>query len=285
MTGYCKSSINSIKSSLAKPSQPISALLVAEPALKTTIATVLIPSSSLFPCPPQEEVIVRRETTPHPPPECKEKEEMTKVHKERRKRVTREFWKAAGVPQKEWEWFLEFVESVSQKGSSNYSQKQLMSSTWEGAYKQYTKTAKEEGQTVRCDRWMIKWMKILGVKRGRFDRYKCKKCWLGKKALVRREKGQPREGDNELITDYELHKHKITTQTQLYRAQKANIRPGMFFAVFDYCTVHETAEFKLKDLNFTAFFYNTEKGEIVHRYFNYWSTSCKDYNFTAQVIY
>jgi hypothetical protein len=228
-----------------------------------------------------------RETTPQPPPQCVEREETNKdkPYKERRQRVIRELGKTAEVPEKEWTWFTEFAERVSTKGSSNYSKTELMWSTWEGAYKHYKKTAQEEGQTVRSDRWMIKWMKILGLKRARFDRYKCEKCWKGKKALVRREKGKTKEGDEKIIEEYELHKERITTQTQLYRTQKANIKPGMFFAVFDYCTVHETAKFKLKDLNFTAYFYDAEKKEIIHRYFDYWSTSCKDYNFTAKVIY
>jgi hypothetical protein len=57
----------------------------------------------------------------------------------------------------------------------------------------------------------------------------------------------------------------------------------MLLAVFDYCTVHETAEFKLKDLKFMGY-WRDENGNIIHRFFDFWTELSKDYKFTAEVF-
>jgi hypothetical protein len=95
--------------------------------------------------------------------------------------------------------------------------------------------------------------------------------------------GSPTESDILKIPAYKNHVHLFQTQFGLYSEQLNSLPRDKVFLIFDYSTIHETAKFKLKDLNFTAYWKDKEK--LWHTYFDFWSTSKKDYNFTLQAFH
>jgi hypothetical protein len=64
---------------------------------------------------------------------------------------------------------------------------------------------------------------------------------------------------------------------------KKTIVDSLRFNYSSDCTVHETAEFKLKDLNFTGY-WRDKNGNIIHKFFDFWTELSQDYKFTAEVF-
>jgi hypothetical protein len=86
------------------------------------------------------------------------------------------------------------------------------------------------------------------------------------------------------FSEYREHVHLFKTQGALYSAQLSQLPTEKVLLVFDYSTIHETAIFKLKDLNFTAY-WRDSSGDIAHTFFDFWSESKKDYLFTVKAFY
>jgi len=93
----------------------------------------------------------------------------------------------------------------------------------------------------------------LGIKTGKFDRYRCPICFDGLIALSQQIRECATEDDRKLITKYHKHTKLFRQQFTLFSEQKECLPVNVLFLVYDYSTVHETAKFKLKDLNFTAY--------------------------------
>jgi hypothetical protein len=74
--------------------------------------------------------------------------------------------------------------------------------TWQDTYEDFRKKAIEKEMPVRCISWMKCWIKVLGVKRGKFDQYKCRVCYFGKLAEARVREGRPQPGGEKLIDMY-----------------------------------------------------------------------------------
>jgi hypothetical protein len=109
-----------------------------------------------------------------------------------RKRIVRKLYTSVGVPEREWAWFTEWLEGVSPKGTSNQPRRELLWATWQDTNEDFRKKATEKEMPVRCISWMKRWIKVLGVKRGKFDRYKCHVCYFGKLAEARVREGTTR---------------------------------------------------------------------------------------------
>lgn len=85
--------------------------------------------------------------------------------------------------------------------------------------------------------------------------------------------------DGKTIEKYQQHVSLYQAQYKLFSEHKLRLPPGVVLLVFDFSTVHDTSLFKLKDLNFTAYWRDSRK-ILHHRYYDHWSTEKKDYNYT-----
>lgn len=106
----------------------------------------------------------------------------------------------------------------------------------------------------------------------------------GLTALSNQIRGCGTGEESEKIEKYRTHVQLYKDQFQLYSAQINSLPLHKVLMIFDYSTIHETARFKLKDLNFTAY-WRDEKEELCHTYFDFWSKSKKDYNYTVKAFH
>jgi hypothetical protein len=179
-----------------------------------------------------------------------------------------------------WNWYIDWLWTVAPLGDSNNPNQMLTWNTWKGAHTAFQSAAASEGFKPKGYNWFKQWTKKQNVKLGKFDRYRCEQCCKG---LEAKSKKIPTQEDLTEIASYQSHVQLYKTQFELYSQQLQNLPPSKVFIVFDYSTVHETAKFKLKDLNFTAF-WTDEKGQH-HTYFDFWGTGKKDFNFTVKSFY
>lgn len=204
--------------------------------------------------------------------------------------------RCGNVSDAEWDWFIGWLWAVAPKGDSKDPQRRLSWITWRETHQAYSREAREKRFKPKSINTMKEWIKAQKVKKGKFDRYKKKKkktyadryrcsiCCAGLQALARQVRKCASEGDLEVIENYRAHVRLYRNQFRLYSSQIEQLPIGKIFLVFDYSTIHETATFKLKDLNFAAY-WRDENRDLCHTFFDFWSTSSKDYNFTVKAFF
>jgi hypothetical protein len=183
----------------------------------------------------------------------------------------------------EWEFFIDWLWTVAPEGDSNSPERLLIWITWAEAHLEYQKEAQLQGIEPRSLPWFIKYCKTQKVKKGKFDRYRCIICCQGLKAITNMTRNPSQENIATKQT-YLEHVDLYKTQFSLYSAQLNQLPKGKAFVIFDYSTIHETCQFKLKDLNFTTY-WRTDEGKLAHTFFDFWSESKKDYKFTIKAFY
>lgn len=178
-----------------------------------------------------------------------------------------------------WNWFIDWLWTVAPRGHSKDPQRRLVWTTWTDAYEAYKLAAAQDNQPIKSLNWIRKWATLQEVKEGIFDKYRCSTCAVGLRTIAETLTGNMTPEQRATIQEYREHVELYKIQSRLYTSQLQHLPYGKVLLVFDYGSIHETAVFKLKDLNFTAY-WRDEKNEMQHTYFDFWSTSAKDYNFT-----
>jgi len=192
--------------------------------------------------------------------------------------------KCSNVSVSKWNWFTDWLWTVAPRGHSKDPQRRLVWTTWKETYEAYKEGAKDEGHPIKSLDWVKKWATSQDVKKGIFDKYRCPTCAAGLRTIADTLNKAITPQQQKIIQEYREHVGLYKTQSQLYAAQLQHLPYGKILLVFDYGSIHETAKFKLKDLNFTAY-WKDEKMELKHTFFDFWSTSAKDYNFTVKAYH
>lgn len=179
-------------------------------------------------------------------------------------------------------WFTEWSWKVAPRGHSNDPKRRFMWTTWKESYSEYKKAATGDKTKVMGYTWFKERCDEAKIRKAKFDKYRCEICFQGLTAISKKLKG---ETSNELetkIATYRQHTALFETQSALFRSQKETLGNATTLIVMDYSTIHETAKFKLKDLNFTVYYKENER--LVHRFYDFWSKEKKDYKYTSQAF-
>jgi hypothetical protein len=179
----------------------------------------------------------------------------------------------------EEKFFVDWSWEVAPKGHSNDKKRRFIWITWKEAHEDYNRAAVMNNFPKRSyDWWKIR-VDTNKIRKAKFDKYRCPICCEGLIALSKRMKGERSSENDEKIAKYQKHTHLVKTQSYCFKYHKANLAENQSIIVMDYSTIHETAKFKLKDLNFTIYW--QENGRLLHQFVDFWSKEKKDYKYTA----
>ena len=120
--------------------------------------------------------------------------------------------------------------------------------------KDYLPWIETEGWPKRSFSCVKKWLKELGVKKARFDKYRCEICFQGRAAGRRVATGKPLEGDQDLLRNYKSHQGQFENQFEKVKEDKKIDRPDTIMFIYDYSTIHEFSKQKVSFL--CSFFYS-----------------------------
>lgn len=172
-----------------------------------------------------------------------------------------------------WSW------QVAPRGHSNDKKRRFLWITWKEAHEEYNKAAVANQFPKRSYEWWKLRVDANDIKKAKFDKYRCPICCEGLLAISKRMKGDLSKENESKIAKYQKHTQLAKTQSHCFRFQKANLPNHHAIIIMDYSTIHETAKFKLKDLNFTVYW--REGDRLVHQFVDFWSKEKKDYKYTA----
>jgi hypothetical protein len=125
-------------------------------------------------------------------------------------------------------WFVEFARSFAPVRSGRINERILKFSKYKDFYDVYVTYAQENQKTIYSCPVIIKWLKLMKIKRFRFDRYRCAICF------------QHSDG-------YEEHRKLVEIQCAAYHAVKNNLGDDKLLITFDYSTFHESEELKMRN--------------------------------------
>jgi len=130
----------------------------------------------------------------------------------------------------------------------------------------------------------IKQVQPSAVKQRNQDSTEAEIEWFKKWTWTVAPRGSSNDSQRRLLwlTWTEAQIVKALTEAFLFHKNNLNSKTGLI--VMDYSTIHETAKFKLKDLNFTLYYLETTHNRLVHQFHDYWSKSKKDYKYTTQAF-
>jgi len=151
------------------------------------------------------------------------------------------------IPQSEEEWFTQFLETAVPVKSGTQKERRLAQSSARAFYEQeYLPAAKAKKMPLRTLQTVINWLDDHSVKPCKFDRYRCEKCFSGRQAEAHLRNGVGQPGDEKVAKDYRDHLKVVENQREQVKKQKAENGPDVLTAVFDYSTVHEFTNEKVK---------------------------------------
>lgn len=137
--------------------------------------------------------------------------------------------------------------------SGRENERSLPWNTYQEIWKHYSEDALHDenaGEPVSIST-MRKYMKKWKIRPGRFDRYRCITCFEGIEALQEQQQGEIVM--NEKIDAYFSHQVLIADRSKYYKQIRNSLGDKEALIVWDYTTIHETSEFKLKILDFAIY--------------------------------
>lgn len=184
------------------------------------------------------------------------------------KRKTRNYYDAKTDEER---WLHKWLKMNAPVVSGRLNERRIYWTTYANTFIHYRAEALRTNYPVRSILWLKKMMDLFRIKLGKFDRYRCLQCF----------------GHNDPIRTEEFEKHLslVEKQTYSYKKQKENLNTDELIIVYDFSTIHETALFKIRDLNITVISKNCEKNELEYYYFDYFSENAKDYKYTFMAFY
>jgi len=153
--------------------------------------------------------------------------------------------------------FEDFVFERAPVRSGSIKDRRLRSNSVRIFYdKEYVPHASESNSPVRSYNTIRNWLQEIGVKRGKFDRYRCETCFEGRMAEQRQREGKMREGDAALIASYTIHSDLVQQQFAAAKVDKLICDPSVLLCIFDYTTIHDLTSEKVLSIEsfiFTLF--------------------------------
>ena len=152
--------------------------------------------------------------------------------------------------------FEEFVFDEAQVRSGTKKERRLSESCVRLFYEQdYLPWAKQSGFPIRKYDTIRIWLKEIGVKPGKFDKYRCKICFEGREAIERQKYGHEMEGDEAKIDTYQTHIELVHNQHDEARKDKEINQEDTIMFIFDYTTMHELTSEKVQNFCNTNYIY------------------------------
>jgi len=124
----------------------------------------------------------------------------------------------------------------------------LLWGTYTKAYSRYQQDATQIGILVLSQATFFNTLHRLEIKKRKFDKYLCPVCF---DSTMRRR------------TNLIQHQDLVHHQSSLFSSLKQSLPSGTQLAVHDYTMFHETAEFKLHDLDVALFWREGEKNSTL----------------------
>ena len=151
----------------------------------------------------------------------------------------------------EKEAFLSFVYLRSPVRSGSIADRRLQNNSVQDFYdKEYVTYSQMSGFKTRSYPTILNWLKELGVKKAKFDRYRCEICFEGRQAERRQVEGRAIEGDGALIAKYMDHIALVQHQHEAAKVDKLIIDPSVLLCIFDYTTIHDLTDEKVRSFPF-----------------------------------
>ena len=151
--------------------------------------------------------------------------------------------------EEEREAFRSFVYLRSPVRSGTENERRLQSNTVRDFYdKEYVPYSSTSGFVQRSYNAILGWLSDLGVKKAKFDRYRCEICFEGRQAERRQKEGRTLQGDADLIEKYEIHISLVHHQHAACKVDKLINDPSTLLCIFDYTTIHDLTDEKWRDM-------------------------------------
>ena len=175
------------------------------------------------------------------------------------------------IQKEEIEWFESWILSISPVRSGSLKERRIPYNSYTEFFKVYLTEASNRGFPSRSLTTIINWIKRLGIKRCKFDKYTCDICYKGRKAEV-----DPNRDKNPHYIDYLEHRSIVDNQFACYKKQRENINQEELMVIYDYSTVHEYSVVeKIRNLSFMVATSNNTF------FLDYLATAPHDYHFTS----
>lgn len=150
----------------------------------------------------------------------------------------------------EREWFKKIVFDISHPYSGT-TQRRLPYCTYTEFYNTFYLNKLQETQYVtRSLPTIISMLKEIGVKRTKFDKYRCAICYEGRIA----ETKPPTQEIQKVVEEYLDHKALCDHQKESYKKQKENLKSHQLLIVYDYSTFHEYSKKKFRNLSMLIYY-------------------------------
>lgn len=184
----------------------------------------------------------------------------------------------------EREWILNWLKSHShvRSGRENF----IVFNTFGfylAAYRQYLVdwSKSEFGTKARCFRIFLRFCKLLKIHVSRFDRYACRKCY--DPLWPQERKDLYNETDEEIKEAIADHKNLIGIQNARCRWLRTNLPRDEILIIWDYSRIHDTAVWKMHDLNMTVYLRTGRgKGTITTQSYDFFCESKHDYHYSIR---
>jgi len=160
----------------------------------------------------------------------------------------------AEIPSKEKQDFRAFALDRAPVKSGSKKDRRVQENSFKEFYIwEYLPWSQKKGYPPRSITKVKGWLKELGIKPNKFDRYRCLVCFEGREAQKRERQGRPEEGDEEKIKKMEEHEALYKHQLEAAKKDKGVNNPKKMLVIYDYTTIHDLTTVKVSFLSFYPF--------------------------------
>lgn len=160
--------------------------------------------------------------------------------------------------------------------SGSLKERRLIYSTFDEFYHHEYLPALKGNFPQRSISTVIRWITELEIKRCKFDRYRCEKCFEGRKleSMVLRNEGTQQQKQTYL--EWKEHNALVMSQMEKSKEDKQVKKPDVVTIVYDYTTFHELSKEKVRDLGMFVL----HNGKTY--FLDHLATHAHDHNFTTK---
>ena len=152
----------------------------------------------------------------------------------------------SAAPKIERSAFAHFMGQRAHVKSGSLKDRRLIQNSFKQFYKEeYPTFCQEAGFQQRTYDCVKNWIQDLGIKPGKFDRYRCQICFEGKMAEARKLSNKEKPGDEDLLQKYKDHGGLFQAQFEAVKKDKQICEEGTILFIYDYSTIHDLTSEKV----------------------------------------
>ena len=146
----------------------------------------------------------------------------------------------------ERKWFQEFSLGEAPVYSGSLKTRRLRQNSYANFYVAYLESVQKTKFSKRSLNCITGWLHELDLKTSSFDRYRCETCHDGREAELKIKAGDNSEESLKEKEKYDKHRRIVENQTRVCKEIKDGRTKKQLIMIFDYSTVHERSDEKVR---------------------------------------